>query len=97
MDNTLYLTKLFDYYESLLTDKQKKYFIDYYIENLSLSEISENYNISRNAVHKQIKDVESKLIFYEDKLKLSEKESKIKKILEKISDSKIKEEIEELI
>ena len=64
MEQNLYLTNLYDYYGELLTDKQKEYFEYYYMENLSLSEISENYNVSRNAVHKQIKDAENKLLFY---------------------------------
>ena len=97
MEQNIYLTRLFDYYGELLTDKQREYFIYYYMENLSLSEISENYNISRNAVHKQIKDAENKLLFYEEKLKLSENGKKIEKILDKIEDKKIKEEILDLI
>ena len=46
MDEMTYLTILFDYYGDLFSDKQKSYFIDYYFNNLSLSEISENLNIS---------------------------------------------------
>lgn len=97
MEQNIYLTRLFDYYGELLTDKQKEYFIYYYMENLSLSEISENYNVSRNAVHKQIKDAENKLLFYEEKLKLSENGKRIEQILDKIEDKKIKEEILDLI
>ena len=62
MEQNIYLTNLYDYYGELLTDKQKEYFEYFYMENLSLSEISENYNVSRNAVHKQIKDAENKLL-----------------------------------
>ena len=57
MEENIYITQLFDYYGKLLTDKQKEYFLDYYIENLSLSEIAENYSVSRNAVFKQIKEL----------------------------------------
>ena len=53
----LYIISLYDTYNSLLTDKQKLYFEDYYFNNLSLSEMSENYEVSRNAIHKQIKEV----------------------------------------
>lgn len=97
MKETIYLTKLFDYYGCLLTDKQQQYFTYYYMENLSITEISENNNVSRNAAYKQIKDAEKNLINYEDKLHLAEKEIKIKKLLEKIDDEKIKEEILNLI
>ena len=94
MDNLIYLTNLYDYYESLLTEKQRQYFKDYYFDNLTLAEISENNGVSRSAAHKQIKEAENKLNFYEEKLKLYEKSLKIKEI---IRDLKEKEEIEKLI
>ena len=97
MEERIYLGILFDYYGGLLTDKQKEYFEDYYFNNLTLSEISTNNNISRNAVHKQIKDAQEKLNQYEGILKLYEKSKKISNILEGIKDKKIKEEIKELI
>ena len=86
----------FDYYEGLLTDKQKEYFKDYYFNNLSLSEISENKNISRNAIHKVVKETENKLNHYEECLRLYEKSIKIKEIIKRL-DKKTKEEIEELL
>lgn len=97
MEERIYLGILFDYYGSLLTDKQKMYFEDYYFNNLTLSEISTNNNISRNAIHKQIKDASEKLIWYESNLKLYEKSKKINKLLEKIENEKLKEKIKELI
>lgn len=78
MDNQVLLSILYDYYGELLTDKQQNYFKDYYFDNLTLSEISENYNISRNAIHKSLKEIEEKLLYYEEKLKLYEKNIKIK-------------------
>lgn len=97
MEENIYITRLFDYYGCLLTDKQCQYFSDYYLENLSLSEIAENYDVSRNAVFKQLKEAENKLKYYEEKLKLSENGIKIEKLLEKINDKRIKEQIEKLI
>lgn len=91
-----YLIILYDYYGDLLNDDNRKYFEDYYFDNLSLGEISENNGISRNAVHKHIKSTESKLIFYEDKLKLYEKDMKLKSIVQTIEDEKIKKEIEKI-
>ena len=96
MQDRTYLITLFDYYGELLTDKQKQYFEDYYFDNLTLSEISENNNISRNAVHKVLKEVEEKLNFYESKLKLLEKNNKVKKIIANLDDE-LKEEILSLI
>ncbi len=96
MEEQLYLTHLYDYYKELLTEKQKNYFEEYYFNNLSLSEISENYGVSRNAVHKQLKEIENKLMEYEEKLNLYSKAEKIKKILVNI-DEETKFEIENLI
>lgn len=96
MDKEIYLCSLYDYYHELLTDKQKDYFEDYYFNNLSLAEIAENNETSRNAIHKQIKDVENKLLGYEDKLKLCEKYQELKEIIKDL-DEDIKEQIEELI
>ena len=84
---------LYDYYGDLLTDSQKKYFEDYYFNDLSLSEISENLGVSRNACHNQIKSAENKLVNYEEKLKLVEKNKKIKEAVSKINDEKIKNDI----
>ena len=97
MEENIYITQLFDYYGKLLTDKQRQYFTDYYIENLSLSEIAENFDVSRNAVFKQIKEAENKLKFYEENLNLLENSIKISKLLENIKDERIKEQIEKLI
>ena len=87
---------LFDYYGELFTDKQKEYFTDYYFNNLTLQEIADNNNVSRNAVHKNIKDILSKLDYYEEKLNLYSNKQKIEKLIENI-DVDIKESIRELI
>ena len=96
MENQLLLSSLYDYYGCLLTDKQKMYFEDYYFDNLTLSEMSENYNISRNAIHKSLKEVEDKLMYYEDKLNLYNKSNEIKKIINNLDDD-IKNKIRELV
>lgn len=96
MDSTIYLTNLYDIYGNLLTDKQQKYFENYYFDNLSLSEISENENISRNAIHKHIVDATTKLENYEKELKIYEKNKKILEFSNKL-DNKLKKELEELI
>ena len=94
MKENIYLTILFDYYEQLLDKKDRQCFRDYYFDNLSLGEISENINISRNAIHKRLKKIEEKLMDYESKLKLYEKEEKI---LEIIEDPKLKEQIKKIL
>ena len=96
MENRDYLIILYDFYSELLNDKQKEYFEDYYFNNYSLSEISENYDISRNAVHKNIKSIEEKLLFYEEKLKLYYKKGLLKEYISKIDDNNIRDKINEL-
>lgn len=92
----VYYSELFDYYGELFTDKQKEYFIDYYFNNLTLQEIAENNDVSKNAVHKSIKDITEKLEYYESKLNLYNNKKKIEKIIQDL-DKEIKEKIEELI
>ncbi|MCI5879276.1 MAG: hypothetical protein MRZ34_00605 [Bacillales bacterium] len=94
MEENIYITNLYDCYGELLTDKQKEYFLDYYFDNLTLSEIADNNSVSRNAIHKQLKEAENKLKEYESKLKLYEKKEKI---LDLIKDEEIKEKIKELL
>ena len=96
MDKTIYYNNLYDYYGELLTDKQRTYYEDYYFNDLSLAEIAEVNNVSRNAVHNQIKIALERLDYYEEILKLYQKQLKIIKILDKV-DNRIREEIKELI
>jgi hypothetical protein len=97
MDDIVYFNDLYDIYGDLLTDKQREYFEDYYFNNLSFSEMAENYNVSRNAIFKQIHIVTDKLQEYEDKLHLLSKKSKLIEIIDKVNDNSIKEDLEKLI
>ena len=83
------IIELYDIYQSLLTEKQRAYFEDYYYSDLSISEIAESYNISRNGVHDQLKRVIHSLNEYEECLKLKEKMDNINnlKIDDKIKDA----------
>ncbi len=92
-----YLIILYDFYSELLNDKQRQYFEDYYFNNLSLGEISENENVSRNAIHKNIKVVENKLYFYEEKLKLYQKSQELTNIANTIEDKNLKERIKNIL
>lgn len=97
MDERNNLIILYDYYGGLLSDKQKEYFEQYYFENLSLSEMAENLNISRNAIHKVLKNINIKLHKYEEILKLKEKNQKLERIINKIPDENIKNQIKEIL
>ncbi len=81
-----------------MTIKQQQYFEDYYFNNLSLSEMSENLGISRNAINKQLHKAVEKLEYYEKQLELYQKKQKIMRYLDKTNIEKsIKEKIEEFI
>ena len=82
MEEFIYYSSMFDYYGELLSDKEKDYFKDYYFDNLSLQEIADNNNVSRNAVSKALKSAKEKMINYENILKLINKKEKIKNILD---------------
>ena len=64
---------LLDYYGDLLTEKQRDIMQLYYYEDLSLSEIAENENISRQGVHDAIKHAEQYLDEFEEKMGLFRK------------------------
>ena len=72
---------LVDQYSILLTDKQKMILDEYFNEDLSLSEIAENHNISKSAVYDTLKKSLEKLKEYETKLRCVYKEKKILQIL----------------
>ena len=97
MNNRDNLIILYDYYGELLSEDNRKYFEDYYFDNLSLGEIAENNSISRNAIHKHIKNAIEKLEFYEEKLKLYEKDKKLNALIDDIKDEKIKNTVNNLL
>ena len=97
MEEVLYFNELYDLYSGLLTDKQREYFEDYYFNNLSFSEMAENYEVSRNAIFKQIHIVTDKLQEYESILKLHEKRKKLEEIIKNCDNLALKNLLEELI
>lgn len=69
---------LFDFYGKLLSETQYTVVEQYYLQDLSLSEIALGLDISRQGVHDALKRAEKKLYSYEEKLKLVEKFEKNK-------------------
>ena len=96
MDDRELLIMLYDYYGELFSKEQKEFFEWYYFDNLSLGEISEITNKSRNAIHSMIKRVSDKLLYYENVLKLYKKSKMFMKIINDIEDRDIKNKLEEL-
>lgn len=70
MEKFVVITYLFDFYQELLTDKQRELLREYYFEDFSLGELSEQHQISRQSVFDTIKKAEQKLLDYESKLSL---------------------------
>lgn len=64
---------LYDFYGALLTEKQRQVMALYHEENLSLSEIGQEFGVSRQAVHDTLKKAEQALEEYEEKLGLIDK------------------------
>lgn len=90
LEKTLRLSYLLDFYQSLLTPKQREYMNMYYFEDLSLVEISELAHVSRQAIYDNIKRTESILESYEDNLRLYEKYDQRMQLLDELL-SKVKE------
>lgn len=80
------LGRLFDLYGGLLTDKQRDCLNMYFYDDLSLSEISEELGVSRQAVHDLLKRVEQTLEKYENKLGLLAKNDADKEQLRTVID-----------
>lgn len=73
LEKTTRINYLFDFYQALLTPKQREYMSLYYLDDLSLGEIADEYEVSRQAVYDNIKRTEAMLEEYEDKLQLFQK------------------------
>ena len=84
MNDLLFLSVLFEYYGSLLTDRQYEICDMYLNQNLSLGEIASLLGISRQGVRDGLIKSENLLKNYEDKLKIQEKNASLSIMIEKI-------------
>ena len=75
---------LYDFYGELLNDHQRNIYEDFVLQDLSLSEIASEYDISRQAVHDVIRRATKTLEEYEKKLHLIEKFVHIRDKVEQI-------------
>lgn len=102
MDKIIERNLLFDFYGDLLTERQRNIYQDAVYGDLSLSELADDYGISRQGVHDQIKRCDKTLEEYESKLHLVERFEKIKKysnelleVADKSSDESLKKAVSE--
>lgn len=73
IDEITQASLLYDFYGQLLSKRQKEVMELYHEENLTLSEIASEFDISRQGVHDALKNAEKSLKGYEEKLGLVEK------------------------
>ncbi|MBQ6552315.1 MAG: hypothetical protein IJL83_01665 [Clostridia bacterium] len=74
MERKVYFSRLLDFYGGLLPEKQRACMFQYYYDDLSLAEVSENLGITRQGVRDLIKRGEASLEKSEEELKLMERE-----------------------
>ncbi|MBO0444384.1 putative DNA-binding protein [Vagococcus fluvialis] len=89
IEKTNRMNALFEFYSTLLTEKQMNYIELYYGDDLSLGEISEEYGVSRQAVYDNIKRTEKLLETYEKKLHLYSNYIVREEIIEEIKNEMI--------
>ncbi len=85
MEEKIKFSILCQIYGNLLTEKQFQILDDYYNNDLSLSEIAENNEITRQAVNDVINKSKNKLLEFEEKLMFMEKILNKEKIIENIT------------
>ena len=90
-EKNLNISLLLDFYGDILTERQKDMLDFYYNDDLSLAEIADNYDISRQGVRSVLKKGENILINMEEKLHLAERFSSVQE-----KSSKIAIELEDL-
>ena len=88
--------ELFDSYGELLTKTQQDLFKEYYLYDLSLSEIAEDRGISRSAVNDTLKKAIAKLEELESKIKLIKIKKSLQKRIEKLEKANENEKEEAL-
>lgn len=101
MEKSVKISMLLEMYGKLLTEKQADTVDLYYNQNLSLSEIAEELNITRQGVRKNLVYAEEKLFDFEEKLcflkqKLEQNEI-INEVINKIEDDVLKDKLSKLL
>ncbi len=82
LEKTNRINVLFDFYGSLLTEKQQTFLKCYFQDDYSLGEIAADFEISRQAVYEHLKRATQMLETYEEKLGLVFRHEKLQQNLD---------------
>ena len=86
MAKDLRISFLLDFYGDMLTETQREVVDAYYNEDLSLAEIAQDREITRQGVRDAMKRAEQQLLEMEDRLGLARRFQEIQKVLTLICD-----------
>lgn len=86
LQKILRITLLYDFYGALLTEKQRQCIEMHYLNDLSLAEIAEYFQVSRQAIYDILKRAVDILENYEQKLCLVERFENSRIILQQVSE-----------
>ncbi len=89
--------ELFDLYSGLLTEKQREVFTSYYLYDLSLAEIAEPEGTTRQSVHEMIKSTVEKLNFFEQALKIHERNVQLLELAKDADNEELSKKITRII
>ena len=79
LDTMIEYAMLFDFYGALLKDRNIEIFEDYMFNDMSLSEIAQEQNMTRQGVRDTVVRSRKKLMTYEEKLGLVERFNTVKR------------------
>ena len=85
MEKIIERNLLYDFYGELLNEHQRKIYEDSAYGDLSLSEIADSYDVSRQGVHDLLKRCDRQLLDYEEKLHLIDRFNKLKELTKEIN------------
>lgn len=101
MEKSIEVSMLLELYGKLLTNTQADTVDLYYNQNLSLGEIAEELNITRQGVRKNLVYAEKKLFDFEEKLgflkQKLENDKIIKEVIKSLDDDVLKDKLSKLL
>ncbi len=97
LDEFIEIANLLEIYSPLLSEKQREYLEDHFENDLSISEIAKNNNVSRQAIFDNIKRGVALLYEYEKKLKFHQIKQDIREKLIDLKEDFTEEKLENII